>query len=59
MTEGKAKDDLLIMHRLTQKLLNEQPPYQCINCGFTAKKIHWLCPGCRRWSTVKPTHILE
>lgn len=59
MTEGKAKNDLLILQRLTQKLLDKHAPYQCINCGFTAKKIHWLCPGCRQWSTVKPTHALD
>lgn len=59
MTEGKAKNDLAILHRLTQKLLDDHAPYQCINCGFSAKKIHWLCPGCRQWSTVKPTHALD
>jgi lipopolysaccharide biosynthesis regulator YciM len=59
MTEGKAKNDLTILQRLTQKLLDDHAPYQCINCGFAAKKIHWLCPSCRQWSMVKPTHALD
>jgi lipopolysaccharide biosynthesis regulator YciM len=59
MTEGKAKNDLTILHSLTQKLLDDHAPYQCINCGFAAKKIHWLCPSCRQWSMVKPTHALD
>jgi len=59
MTEGKAKNDLTILQHLTQKLLDDHAPYQCINCGFSAKKIHWLCPSCRQWSMVKPTHALD
>jgi lipopolysaccharide biosynthesis regulator YciM len=59
LTEGKAKNDLLILHRLTKRLLDEHLPYQCINCGFSAKKIHWQCPSCKNWSTIRPTHALE
>lgn len=59
LTEGKAKKDLLILHGLTEKLLAEQPAYQCANCGFAGKTLHWLCPGCKKWGTIKPTHALE
>lgn len=38
---------------LGQHLLNS-PHYRCENCGFELKSMHWLCPGCSRWSMVKP-----
>ena len=29
--------------------------YQCDHCGFKGKILHWMCPGCKRWGTSKPT----
>lgn len=34
--------------------LQSCPQYRCDNCGFDLKHLHWLCPGCSRWGTVKP-----
>ncbi len=28
--------------------------YRCENCGFEAKSIHWICPGCSEWEMIKP-----
>jgi lipopolysaccharide biosynthesis regulator YciM len=56
-TEGRARDDLLILQGLTHKLLADKPEYQCVSCGFSGKTLH--CPGCKQWSSVKPVHSLE
>ncbi len=34
--------------------LQNCPQYRCDNCGFDLKHLHWLCPGCSKWGTVKP-----
>lgn len=36
------------------KLLTNKPIYRCISCGFTGMEMHWCCPSCKRWSSVKP-----
>jgi lipopolysaccharide biosynthesis regulator YciM len=36
-----------------RRLLEEKPVYQCTQCGFSAKTLHWQCPSCRRWSTIR------
>ncbi len=36
-----------------RRLLDQNPLYQCAHCGFAAKTLHWQCPSCRRWSTIK------
>ncbi len=28
--------------------------YRCQSCGFGGQKMHWLCPGCKSWGSVKP-----
>jgi lipopolysaccharide biosynthesis regulator YciM len=58
-TEGRAREDLLILQGLTHKLLTDKPDYQCVSCGFSGKSLHWQCPGCKQWSSVKPVHSLE
>ena len=57
--EGRARDDLIILQNLMKKLLADKPDYQCVSCGFSGRSLHWLCPGCRQWSSVKPIHCLE
>lgn len=59
LKEGKAKEDLIILRGLTQKLLDEHPPYQCTQCGFASQALHWQCPTCRKWNVIKPAHVLE
>lgn len=58
-TEGRAREDLLILQNLTKKLLADKPDYRCVSCGFSGKSLHWQCPGCKQWGSVKSVHSLE
>lgn len=33
--------------------------YKCVDCGFSSRKLFWQCPGCQRWSSVKPVSVSE
>lgn len=57
--EGRAREDLIILQNLTKKLLADKPDYRCVSCGFSGKSLHWQCPSCKQWSSVKPLHSLE
>jgi len=37
-----------------QQYLQGCAHYRCENCGLQLRSMHWLCPGCSRWGTVKP-----
>lgn len=52
--EGAAKQDLALLRGLLEKLMERQRGYACTQCGFKGKSLHWLCPGCNQWNTVKP-----
>lgn len=58
-SHGKVKDKLNILYKITSKLLENKPVYRCGVCGFGGKHLHWQCPSCRKWSTIKPIHGLE
>jgi lipopolysaccharide biosynthesis regulator YciM len=55
-----APSEILDMLRvLMKKLLEEQQSYQCLNCGFSAKAMHWQCPSCHTWSSIKPVQTVN
>lgn len=56
ISDGDARENLLLLKNVTDKLLENKPLYKCIDCGFCGKALHWQCPGCKHWNTVKPIH---
>jgi len=53
-SEGAVRENLLILQDLTSKLLQDNSVYKCQNCGFKAKTLHWKCPTCKTWGSIKP-----
>lgn len=46
-----------LIHEITGAMVHRGDRYTCKNCGFSGKTLHWLCPGCARWATIRPTEI--
>lgn len=59
LTQGNTRQKLHVLNNLTDQLLEDKPVYRCGHCGFAGKVLHWLCPSCKLWNTVKPIHGLE
>ncbi|MEJ2590849.1 MAG: lipopolysaccharide assembly protein LapB [Candidatus Thiodiazotropha sp.] len=56
--EQSPRETLDVLLQSVLKLLDGQPGYQCEQCGFTAKKLHWHCPSCKTWGSIKPVQGL-
>ena len=52
-TESPAKENLSLLQVLVERLIAERPSYRCGHCGFAGQQLHWFCPGCKHWGTVK------
>ena len=50
---GESRADLALLQELTQNLVARRPTYRCGHCGFAGKHLHWNCPGCKHWGSVK------
>lgn len=46
-------EHLLRLKEMTAQLLKNRPLYQCQQCGFAGKNLHWQCPSCKQWNTTK------
>ncbi len=52
--KGPEKENLLILKNLSDKLLQNKATYKCDQCGFEGKVLHWQCPTCKKWSSIRP-----
>jgi lipopolysaccharide assembly protein B len=55
----RSTHNLEILGHLTHALLEDRPAYKCQHCGFPAKSLHWQCPGCKHWSSIRPIQGVE
>jgi lipopolysaccharide biosynthesis regulator YciM len=37
-----------------KRIVSAKPRYICEQCGYASLILHWQCPGCRSWETMKP-----
>ncbi|MHB8535688.1 MAG: lipopolysaccharide assembly protein LapB [Sulfuricaulis sp.] len=51
---SSARNDLMLLKGIIEELRAQHLGYACGQCGFSGKTLHWLCPGCSRWNTIKP-----
>ncbi len=51
---NSARNDLMLLKGIIEELRAQHLGYACGQCGFKGKSLHWLCPGCNRWNTIKP-----
>jgi len=57
--EGESRQDLQLLKQTTTRLVEDRLNYKCGTCGFTGRSLHWQCPSCKSWNTVKPIHGIE
>lgn len=58
-SKSKEKDKIRIIVDMLAKVIDNNPLFICKLCGFKGKDMHWQCPGCKSWSTVKPISATE
>jgi lipopolysaccharide assembly protein B len=52
-SQGSAREDLDVLQILVDRLSAQSPAYRCDHCGYSSRKLHWFCPGCKYWGTIK------
>jgi len=48
---------LTTINQVIEKVIKQLPGYQCRQCGYNSVVLHWQCPGCKTWSSTKPTAL--
>lgn len=57
--KGMTTDEGRLVSRIGHLLLANRPIYRCVSCGFSGRQLHWLCPSCKTWESVRPIQGVE
>ncbi|TDO99527.1 lipopolysaccharide assembly protein LapB [Marinomonas balearica] len=58
-SQGVNEQHLNVLFELIDQLTKAKHKFQCRQCGFSGHQLHWQCPSCKSWGSVKPIHGLE
>ena len=53
------QESLSLLHKLVSEQIKLRPQYRCQKCGYSSKKLFWLCPSCKSWGRIKPIRGLD
>lgn len=48
------RDNIQVIVDMLDRVIATRPAYACTNCGFKGQSLHWQCPGCHHWDTIRP-----
>lgn len=48
-----SSESLDLIKGVLDLLAHQQEGYQCYQCGFRGHILHWQCPACHEWNTVR------
>lgn len=51
LTQGHSASEL---RQLLHEVGLAQLRYRCSECGYLGTELHWQCPGCSSWDTLRP-----
>lgn len=57
MGQGSNEALVPLIKDITSTLIYRGDRYTCKNCGFSGRTMHWHCPGCNKWGSIRPTEI--
>ena len=47
------KEKVAVIIRMLDSVVEDKPGYVCSKCGFKARALHWQCPSCGSWESIK------
>lgn len=54
LVSEEERADLQLVLAARPDPLTEPRRYRCSRCGFQGQELHWSCPSCQNWETIKP-----
>ena len=53
LLDDTAQKQWIPLADLLYRVLQQERGYACSNCGLTSSTLHWQCPGCQTWDSMR------
>lgn len=47
------REKVSVIIKMLDSVVEDKPGYVCTDCGFEAKTLHWQCPSCGSWDSLR------
>ncbi len=58
-SKGEGNKEQALIRNMLESLLEHKSYYCCGSCGFSVNQLHWQCPSCKSWGSIKAVKGLE
>ena len=58
-SQSEVGEDEALELATINKLVAGRSSYRCGHCGFHGQSLHWHCPGCKHWGTIKDLSVIR
>lgn len=52
-SKPEEREKVSVIIKMLDSVVEDKPGYVCTDCGFKAKTLHWQCPSCGSWDSIR------
>jgi len=51
---GANRKQISTIVNMLDRVMENRPSHACRQCNFKGRQLHWQCPGCHSWDSIRP-----
>ncbi len=59
ISKPDEREKVQIIFTMLDTVVEDKATYHCERCGFLGNELHWRCPSCSNWDSIKPIIGME
>ena len=53
-TSVANRKQISVIVTMLDRVMENRPSHACSKCSFKGRQLHWQCPGCHSWDSIRP-----
>jgi len=53
-TSAANRKQISVIVTMLDRVMENRPSHACRKCNFRGRHLHWQCPGCHSWDSIRP-----
>ncbi len=53
-SSAASRKQISVIVTMLDRVMENRPSHACRICNFKGRQLHWQCPGCHNWDSIRP-----